>query len=258
MSQTMMRVVKNKENPYLMLNKTSINDRNLSWKSKGLHAYLLSLPDDWKIYIEELKKHANDGRESTANGIKELIENGYIDRKSVHDEKGRFKGYEYLVFEVPGTENGKPVNGKTEIGISENGKLEATNKELKPKNKRTEKSSSTPPPEKTIDDDEALNFCNEFKKQTGADLIPRAIKTLIKTYGINKLNKDLCTFTSKKIKLDNIAGSFVSYVLGEFILPVNQDIKVEQFNFKERQYSIEDFRNYEKNYDEPEVSQWLR
>ena len=246
MSQTMMRVVKNKENPYLMLNKTSLNDSKLSWKSKGLHAYLLSLPDDWKIYIEELKEHANDGRESTSNGIKELIENGYIDRKSVHDEKGRFKGYEYLVFEVP-TENGKPVNGKTE-----NVKLKATNKELKPNNNKTEKSSSPSPPEKI--DDESLNFCQEFKKQTGADLIPRAVKTLIKTYGIEKLKKDFTTFTSKKIKVDNIAGSFVSYVLGEFILPVSQDIKIDQFNFKERQYTIEDFKSYEKNYDEPEVS----
>ena len=48
------RVIKDKSNPYVMLNKTCLRDEKLSWKAKGLHSYLLSLPDDWQIYIEDL------------------------------------------------------------------------------------------------------------------------------------------------------------------------------------------------------------
>ena len=38
-----------KENPFIMLDKTCINDNRLSWKAKGLHTYIMGLPDDWKI-----------------------------------------------------------------------------------------------------------------------------------------------------------------------------------------------------------------
>ena len=131
MSKTIMRVEKNKENPYLMLNKTSLNDKKLSWKAKGLHAYLMSLPDDWKIYIEELMTHAKDARDSTRTAVNELIDAGYIKRTDIKDERGRFCGKEYIVYETPlekdaSPENGKPVNGNANIG-----KPPATNKELK-------------------------------------------------------------------------------------------------------------------------------
>ena len=95
------RVSKNKENPYVMLNKTALNDARLSMRGKGLHSYLLSLPDDWDIYISELTKHFADGRDSVANAITELILHGYMTRTSIRDDRGYFKGYNYSVFEVP-------------------------------------------------------------------------------------------------------------------------------------------------------------
>lgn len=130
------RVIKDKSNPYVMLNKTCLCDEKLSWKAKGLHSYLLSLPDDWKIYIEDLKNRSKDGRDSTTTAINELIALGYIKRTPSKDEKtGKFKGgYDYEVYEMPigaeieeeyrVTEN--PKSGKTDIGknpISENPKL---------------------------------------------------------------------------------------------------------------------------------------
>jgi hypothetical protein len=112
------RIQKDKENPYVMLNKEFLNDARLAWKSKGLLAYLLSLPDDWQIYEEEITKHSKDGIKSTRAGIKELIETGYIIRQQTRNEKGKFTGYEYCVYEVP------TVMPKTENGLSENRKPE--------------------------------------------------------------------------------------------------------------------------------------
>ncbi|MCY6957854.1 helix-turn-helix domain-containing protein [Clostridium brassicae] len=109
---SVIRVNKDKNNPYLLMNKTGLNDERLSWKAKGLLAYLLSLPDDWKIYIEELSKHSKDGVKSTSSGIKELIENGYVERSILKDEENKFAGYEYVIAETPKWANGKQENPK--------------------------------------------------------------------------------------------------------------------------------------------------
>jgi hypothetical protein len=111
-----------RDTPFVIIDKTALQDNRLSWKAKGLLAYLLSLPDDWKVYVKELSKHATDGRDATNTAIKELIKVGYITRERVRGEDGQFTGWDYTV-----TENGFSVNGKPENGKSENGKSVTTN-----------------------------------------------------------------------------------------------------------------------------------
>lgn len=116
------RVIKDKSNPYVMLNKTCLCDEKLSWKAKGLHSYLLSLPDDWNIYIEDLKNRSKDGRDSTTSAVNELIKMGYIKRAPAKDEKtGKFKGgYDYEVYEMP-----IEIDGSGEVNrVTENPKSE--------------------------------------------------------------------------------------------------------------------------------------
>ena len=71
------RVYKESGN-FVTVHKSFIHDDNLSWKAKGILLYLLSRPDDWRIYETELNKHSSDGRDSLRTGIKELEEAGYI------------------------------------------------------------------------------------------------------------------------------------------------------------------------------------
>jgi hypothetical protein len=96
--------------PYLSLY-SLVMDERLTFKAKGILLYLMSRPDDWKVYEQEIIKHSKDGIKAVRNGIDELIECGYIKRQLIRDEQGHFKGYEYLVFdkvpEVPKAENGK-------------------------------------------------------------------------------------------------------------------------------------------------------
>jgi uncharacterized phage protein (TIGR02220 family) len=101
------RVKKNSN--FVVLNKTSLNDPNLTWKAKGLLAYMLSKPDDWLFYDTELEKHAKDGRESLKAAIKELKKHGYMKRERKRNEDGKFD-YETSVFETPHTE--KPLTEK--------------------------------------------------------------------------------------------------------------------------------------------------
>ena len=145
--------VNKRENPFAQIDKHPLKDENLSWQEKGLLAYLLSLPNDWDLYINELCKHATNGRDSTAAIVSKLIKKGYIIRERKR-EKGKFKGYDYQVFERPDlAENWKSVNGKSVNGKTVNEKPETTNNNLTDNNlnnnvsKECVNTQNTPPQE---------------------------------------------------------------------------------------------------------------
>ncbi|MCI2948366.1 DnaD domain protein [Staphylococcus caledonicus] len=119
------RVYKESGN-FVTVHKSFIHDDNLSWKAKGILLYLLSRPDDWRIYETELNKHSSDGRDSSRTGIKELEQAGYIHRTRKRNEKGQLREYEYQVFEQP-SQIGKTYVGKTNIGKSNTTNNNSTN-----------------------------------------------------------------------------------------------------------------------------------
>ena len=119
------RVYKESGN-FVTVHKNFIHDDNLSWKAKGILLYLLSRPDDWRIYETELNKHSSDGRDSLRTGIKELEQAGYIHRTRRRNEKGQLREYEYQVFEQP-NQIGKTYVGKTNIGKSKTTNNNSTN-----------------------------------------------------------------------------------------------------------------------------------
>lgn len=125
-----------KKNPFVQIDKEALQDSTISWKAKGLLAYLLSLPDDWRVYVSELTNHSKDGKDSTSSAIKELMQAGYITRQKSNNPDGTFAGYDYTVYESPLRKircgkpvNGKPVNGKPVTTNKENTNKENTNKE---------------------------------------------------------------------------------------------------------------------------------
>lgn len=123
---TIRRASRDRENPYVQILKAALRDRRLSWKARGILAYILTNKDTWKIYLSELEKHSDkDGRDGTASGFKELIEWGYVTRTRIHGEGGKFQGYDYEV-----TEYGKAVNGLAVNGSAVNGKPVTNNKEV--------------------------------------------------------------------------------------------------------------------------------
>ncbi len=119
----------NKNANYSVINNQFLNDKKLSWKAKGILTWLLSRPDNWQIFLKDMQERSKDGRDSTAMGINELIDVGYIIRESIKNERNQFIGYNYQVFETENTVYGKPVYGKPETGNPETGKAD-TNKYL--------------------------------------------------------------------------------------------------------------------------------
>jgi hypothetical protein len=99
--KTIIRREKNRQNPYAQISRKALQNKELSWKEKGLLAYLLSLPDDWQIYVKELPKHCKDGIKATRSALNGLKKHGHVRGMIKRDEKGRSTGYEYVVYETP-------------------------------------------------------------------------------------------------------------------------------------------------------------
>lgn len=107
------RVAKN--NNYVVMNRTALNDKRLSWKAKGIMAYMLSMPDDWVFYMDELVTHASDGKDSFRSGFNELKKCGYVERKPIKDEETKkIIRWETIVHEVP-LKQGEPDAEKPQV-----------------------------------------------------------------------------------------------------------------------------------------------
>jgi len=98
MADEIYRIVK--QDNFVVLDRRFLHSEHLSWKAKGILAYVLSLPNDWKFYIEELATHSTDGEKGLRTGWNELVKYGYINRVPSR-EGSRIKSWETQIFEHP-------------------------------------------------------------------------------------------------------------------------------------------------------------
>ncbi|MCG7920780.1 MAG: hypothetical protein N0C81_05565 [Candidatus Thiodiazotropha lotti] len=73
----------------------------MSWAARGLLAYLLSRPDDWRVLINDLRKRGDLGRDGIYKLLRELRDTGYVRFVRSRDEQGRIRGGTYRVQEIP-------------------------------------------------------------------------------------------------------------------------------------------------------------
>jgi hypothetical protein len=85
---------------YTQISNAALEDPNLSWKARGLLAYLLSRPPDWTARTWHLVSQGPDGLRAVRSAIKELERFGYFKRQRFFGEKGRFQ-WVTAVFESP-------------------------------------------------------------------------------------------------------------------------------------------------------------
>ena len=67
-----------------------LNDANLSFKAKGIYAFIESKPDGWNFSGDRISKQTKDGRKSVYNGLKELEEKGYLVRAKNKSGKSEY------------------------------------------------------------------------------------------------------------------------------------------------------------------------
>lgn len=87
-----------------------LRDDRLSWKAKGLLAYLASHAEGFRVSQNLMLRAATDGRDSLLSGLAELEEAGYLvkaDRD--RDDSGRYASYDYRLT-APGVPTEKAPN----------------------------------------------------------------------------------------------------------------------------------------------------
>lgn len=107
---SILRVVHNKENPFVQLNKKALWDDNLSLRATGLWARALSKPDDWHFNMTELIASFKEGRKVVYDAMHEIVKAGYGIRIKVSvKENGKYidSTVHYVFFEFPATEQDK-------------------------------------------------------------------------------------------------------------------------------------------------------
>ena len=181
-----------------------LKDIELSWKAKD-YLYILSLPEDWKIYMSDLQNRATDGETALRSAIKELTEKGYIKQTRLKDEQGRWASYAYEIIEKPLVE--KP---NVEIPILENPALLNTNNTKDSDINKTKKSA---------------------KADTQKPLIPKETKKAKKAKDIVTMRNMINAFTEN----ENIREKLLEY----FNMRVKKGLQPNQWKI-----ILDDLRDY--------------
>jgi len=96
--------------PFTQVANIVLNDKELSFKAKGIFAYLFSKPEGWNFNGDRIAKESCDGRKAVFSGLKELEEKGYLQR--IKNSSGRVD-YSLKFSQEPvaqkGQEGEKPV-----------------------------------------------------------------------------------------------------------------------------------------------------
>jgi len=137
---SIIRIAK-RDNPYVQIDHRVLEDERLSWKAKGLLAYLLSKPRDWRVMSEDLVAKATDGRDAVKAAMRELRDAGYASLETPM-ANGAILGKCWVIREIPcnslmdskdgfSDDRGFPTVGKSATSNKETAskKEKATNKE---------------------------------------------------------------------------------------------------------------------------------
>lgn len=94
----MNNIKNNLKSGYTQVPNEILQDNRISWKAKGILSFLMSRPNEWEFYMDEIKANSTDGKRALQSGIKELEEIGYLLRNPIYNkEKGRFFGWDWIL-----------------------------------------------------------------------------------------------------------------------------------------------------------------
>lgn len=99
-------------NRYATVPNEILTNRNISFKAKGVWAYIQSKPDGWSFSAERISDESNDGRDSIKSALIELEKEGLLNRLKFKNEKGQWE-HEYVLNEKPMSENPTTENPPT-------------------------------------------------------------------------------------------------------------------------------------------------
>lgn len=78
------------ERDFTILPNRALRDPHMSYRARGVLAYVLSMPDNWRTNAELLSRQGLEGRDALRTAINELIRAGYARRVKTRQPDGTF------------------------------------------------------------------------------------------------------------------------------------------------------------------------
>lgn len=85
---------------WTLIDNRSLNDGRLSFRARGVLAFILSKPDNWRMSAASLTRQALEGRDAITRALSELEAAGYLQRVRTRDSAGRWKT-ENVIYDRP-------------------------------------------------------------------------------------------------------------------------------------------------------------
>jgi hypothetical protein len=124
---------------FVVIGNAEARDRRLSFRARGLHHHLLSLPPGWRTDTTKLAEDHPEGRDAIRTALNELIKFGYVTKDKRQGKDGRWSTTMTVHDKPQGTEDGIPGVGEPGVGDPGANKKTGTKTEKKTDSSKTSK-----------------------------------------------------------------------------------------------------------------------
>ena len=119
------------ESQFTQLRNDVLRDKRLSFRARGVLAWILSQPDNWATDADRLAREGTEGRDAIRTALRELRDAGYMVQARRQNSLGRWVT-DTLVYDTPQkpagqAEDGKPAVGSPAVGCSDAIRTTTTN-----------------------------------------------------------------------------------------------------------------------------------
>lgn len=97
---------------FAQIHNDALADGRLSFKARGVLAFLLSRPPGWKTSADRLAQSGVDGERAIKSALKELEATGYLQRTRTHDGAGKWVHNQVITDQPDATIGAKQPDGE--------------------------------------------------------------------------------------------------------------------------------------------------
>jgi hypothetical protein len=212
--------------PFTQIANEVLNNSELSFKAKGIYAFMMSKPDDWNFTIRSMSKQVKDGEDGIKTGIKELKDLGYV----VYEKHKNGTGTYHLKLHVNSATKPKVQNPHK---ASEHQKGKSPRREIPLKGKSTRISNKEPSSNKDSSNNKdshteqaqtQAEIINSFHpNETSANTLREKCPNISKRQALDMIESFKDKMTEREAPWKDIQSQFRNHIRKGWVKPSKVD-----------------------------------